>query len=116
MSIVIYSPIFTKWCNLVCYHIWKVGSKVLEHRQFGWKVLISKYDLGKSLSKEMWCKMADTKMCSLHILKDEKMHVLWGKSFLCPFHTLFKTAKGKSASNEQICHLRVLMYYGQSSI
>jgi len=34
--------------------------KELEHRQLGWKVLILKYDLGKSLSKEMWCKMADT--------------------------------------------------------
>ena len=33
--------------------------KELEHRKFGWKVLILKYDLGKSLSKEMWCKMAD---------------------------------------------------------
>jgi len=32
-----------------------------------------KYDLGKSLSKEMWCKMADTKKDFwLHILKDEK--------------------------------------------
>ena len=32
-----------------------------------WKVLnnILKYDLGKSLTKEMWCNMADTK-------KDEK--------------------------------------------
>ena len=35
--------------------------KELEHRNLGWKVLILKYDLGKSLSKEMWCKMADTK-------------------------------------------------------
>jgi len=35
--------------------------KQLEHRTFGWKVPILKYDLGKSLSKEMWCKMADTK-------------------------------------------------------
>jgi len=33
--------------------------KELEHRKWGWKVLILKYDLGKSLSKEMWCKMAD---------------------------------------------------------
>jgi len=31
-----------------------------EHRTLGWKVLILNYDLGKSLSKEMWCKMADT--------------------------------------------------------
>jgi len=30
-------------------------------RLLGWKVLILKYDLGKSLSKGMWCKMADTK-------------------------------------------------------
>jgi len=35
--------------------------KELEHRKFGWKVLILKYDLGKNLSKKMWCKMADTK-------------------------------------------------------
>jgi len=35
--------------------------KEQEHRKLGWKVLILKYDLGKSLSKEMWCKMADTK-------------------------------------------------------
>ena len=34
--------------------------KELEHSKWGWKVLILKYDLGKSLSKEMWCKMADT--------------------------------------------------------
>jgi len=34
--------------------------KELEHRKLGWKVLILKYDLGESLSKEMWCKMADT--------------------------------------------------------
>jgi len=46
----------------------------LEHRQVGWKVLILKYDLGKSLGKEMWCKMADTKTHLLHILKHEK----WG--------------------------------------
>jgi len=35
--------------------------KELEHRKLGWKVLILKYDLGKSLNKEMWCKMTDTK-------------------------------------------------------
>jgi len=48
--------------------------KELEHRNWVWKVLILKYDLGKSLSKEMWCKMADTKenWLDLHILKDEK--------------------------------------------
>jgi len=31
-------------------------------QKMGWKVLILKYDLDKSLSKEMWCKMADTKI------------------------------------------------------
>jgi len=41
--------------------------KELEHRKLGWKVLILKYDLGKSLSKKMWCKMADTKKKWLHI-------------------------------------------------
>jgi len=47
--------------------------KELEHRKLGWKVLILKYDLVKSLSKEMWCKMADTKKnVWLHILKDKK--------------------------------------------
>ena len=35
--------------------------KEQEHRKLGWKVLILKYYLGKSLSKEMWCKMVDTK-------------------------------------------------------
>jgi len=28
--------------------------KELEHRKLGWKVFILIYDLGKSLSKEMW--------------------------------------------------------------
>jgi len=46
--------------------------KELEHRKLGWKVLILKCYLGKSLSKEMWCKMADPKKNWLHILKDEK--------------------------------------------
>ena len=32
--------------------------KELEHRKLGGKVLILKYDLDKSLSKEMRCKMA----------------------------------------------------------
>jgi len=41
-------------------------------QKLGWKVLILKYDLGKSLNKEMWCKMADTKKIWLHIWKDEK--------------------------------------------
>ena len=46
--------------------------KELEHRKLGCKVLILKNNSGKSLSKEMWCKMADTKKVWLHILKDEK--------------------------------------------
>jgi len=58
------------WINLygyiyIYYQIWKDLTlshlKELEHRKLGWKVLILKYDLGKSLSKEIWCKMADTK-------------------------------------------------------
>ena len=44
-------PTFAEWDLL----------KELEHRKLGWKVLILKYYLGKSLSKEMWCKMAETK-------------------------------------------------------
>ena len=42
--------------------------KELQHRKLGWK-----YDLDKSLSKEMWCKMADTKQnFDCIFLKDEK--------------------------------------------
>ena len=37
------------------------GFKGARAQQFGLKVLTLKYDLGKSLTKEMWCKMADTK-------------------------------------------------------
>jgi len=33
--------------------------KEIEHRKLGWKALILKYDIGKSLSKVMWCKTAD---------------------------------------------------------
>ena len=47
----------------------------------GWKVLILKYDLGKSLSKEMWCEMADTETELTTYFKRWKMHVIWGKSF-----------------------------------
>ena len=35
--------------------------KELEHRKLGWKVLILKYNLVKSLSTEKWRNMADTK-------------------------------------------------------
>jgi len=56
--------------------------KELEHRKLGWKVLILKYDLGKSLIIEMWYKMADTKKKLTSYFKTWKMHVIWGKSFL----------------------------------
>ena len=45
----------------LCIYGWILLLKELKHRKLGWKVLILKYDLGKSLSKEMWCKMADPK-------------------------------------------------------
>jgi len=50
----------------------EAGLKALEHRKLGWKVLILKYDLGKSLSKEMWCKKADTKNNFDYIFKKMK--------------------------------------------
>jgi len=59
--------------------------KELEHRKMGWKVFILKYDLGKSVSKEMWCKMSDTKTKLTSYFKRRKMHVIWVKSFLCPW-------------------------------
>ena len=46
--------------------------KELEHRKLGWKVLILKYNLGKSLSKEMCCKIADTKKIFGYIFKKMK--------------------------------------------
>jgi len=46
--------------------------KELEHRKLGWKVFILKYDLGKSLSKEMSWKMADTKTFLDFIFKKMK--------------------------------------------
>ena len=46
--------------------------KELEHRKLSWKVLILKNDLGKSLSKEMWCEMADTKKTVDYIFKKMK--------------------------------------------
>jgi len=49
--------------------------KELEHRKLGWKVLILKYDLGKSLSKEIWCKMADTKKMLTTYFKRWQIHV-----------------------------------------
>jgi len=49
--------------------------KELEHRKLAWKVLILKYDLGKS-HKEMWCKMADTKIILTTYFKRWKVHVI----------------------------------------
>jgi len=51
----------------------KINLKGARAQKIGLKsTYILKYDLGKSLSKEMWCKMADTKKITwLHILKDE---------------------------------------------
>ena len=46
--------------------------KELEHRKLGWKVLFLKYDLGKSLSKDMCCKMAYTKKKFDYIFKKVK--------------------------------------------
>jgi len=42
---------------------------MLEHRKLGWKVIILKHYLCKSLSKELWCKMADTKTFVDYIFK-----------------------------------------------
>jgi len=50
--------------------------KELEYRKLGWKVLILKCDLGKSLSKEMWCKMTDTKNVWTTYFKRWNMHVI----------------------------------------
>jgi len=61
--------------------------KELEHRKLCWKVLILKYDLGKSLSKDMWCKMADTKIILTTYFQGWNVHVIWDKSFLCPWTT-----------------------------
>ena len=49
-------------CNTNQVYLYSLCAlKELEHIKLGWKVLILKYDLGNSLNKEMWCKMADTK-------------------------------------------------------
>jgi len=54
-----YKPLQEK--NLSAIQLPTSELKELEHKKLGWKVLNLKYDLGKSLGKEMWCKMADTK-------------------------------------------------------
>ena len=47
-----------KQFNFFKYEVYFKGARA---QKIGLKVLILKYHLGKSLSKEMWCKMADTK-------------------------------------------------------
>jgi len=67
-------------CNTFVWHFLPISNSdfysyliKLEHRKLGWKVLILKYDLGKSLRKEMCWKVAVTiKTIWLHIVKDEK--------------------------------------------
>ena len=63
-----------QFVKIRCYQTSEVTShlKELEHRKFGWKVLILKYDLGKSLSKEMWWNMSDTKKFLDYIFKKMK--------------------------------------------
>jgi len=78
----LYLSLFFIWCYGSCVYL-SVPLKELEHRKLGWKVLILKSDLCKSFSKEMWCKMADTEINFTTYFKRWKMHVIWGKSFLC---------------------------------
>jgi len=57
----------------VSHEQWTVLLAGKELVKLGWKVHILKYNLGKSLSKEMWCKMADTNNNFYHILKTIKI-------------------------------------------
>ena len=60
----VFDPLFCAAQTLYDYILYIFNQcmlKDLEHRKLGWKVLNLKYDLGKSLSKKLWCKMADTK-------------------------------------------------------
>jgi len=59
--------------------------KELEHRKLGWKALILKYDLGKSLEKKCDIKWLTLKKFLTTYFKRWKMHVIWSKSFLCPW-------------------------------
>jgi len=54
--------VYTSYATLIVRYNNGRHLKELEHRKLGWKVLILKYDFGKSLSNEMWFKMADTKI------------------------------------------------------
>jgi len=78
----------TLWLGMFIGYIYSylvLCLKELEHRKLGRKVLLWKYDLGKSLSKQMWWNMADNKKLLTTYLKRWKMHVIWSKSFLCPW-------------------------------
>jgi len=44
----------------------------LEHKKLGWKVLTLKYDLGKSLSRNVMKNGMQLKKVWLNVLKDEK--------------------------------------------
>ena len=46
---------------IVIYLCQRINIKGARAQKIRLKVLFLKYDLGKTLSKEMWCKMADTK-------------------------------------------------------
>jgi len=71
-----------QFCNSL-YNTSIILLKELEHRKLGWKVFIFKYDLGKSLSKEMWCKMADAKTNFDFILKNMKNACIFRSVLVC---------------------------------
>jgi len=98
------APLTDGWNNAKIMSL-DIDLKVLEHRKLGWKVLILKYDLGKSLSKEMWCKMADIKTKFTTYFERWQMHVIWGKSFLCPW-----TRKMISPHNEWYIEMSWLVH------
>jgi len=60
-SLVFENDKWTFWGAALGILICLTSLKELEHRKLGCKVLILKYDLGKGLSNDMSCKMADTK-------------------------------------------------------
>jgi len=71
-------------CMVITIIIFIANLKELEHRKLGWNVIL-KYDLCKSLSKDFDVKWLTLKFLLTSYLKRWKMHVIWGKSFLCPW-------------------------------
>jgi len=63
-----HTALYNTYSNLVNF-------KGARAQKIGLKVLILKYDLGKSLPKEMWCEMADTKNVTTYF-KSKKVHVI----------------------------------------